>query len=351
VTTLSRIAWTERSRSDDRTLLVIDLRPIAGVAVGAILIGTPLLAAPLGRLSSPFALLVALPPLALALEAFGWRDRLARRLGRIRRPLLRLLTAYAVWLLTSAVLTLDVAAVAAASVGIAVAGHREAERRWQLGGAILGANVGSLLLPFSNLTNLVLVSASGVGFAAYVSLSIAPQIAAALAVGVLLALRARRSIADPAEADEDQVRDATVAESPTGLDDAARAAGVVAVLGAAAAIAVGLAVEGVLQRQVRRVSAIRPTDRERSGGVEVNVLEQRIHTDAAPTHVELGPFGHAADVDRPLPAGEGQERLPGPVHRLADKALDGERPPVQRRSRSRSCREDREVRCQVLAGR
>ncbi len=149
--------------------------------VGAILLLAPFLTTPLGRLSSPFALLVVLPPLALALEAFGWRERLASRLTQIRRPMPRLLATYAAWLATSAALTLDVAAVAAASVGIAVAGPRAWERRWQLGCAILGANVGSLLLPFSNLTNLVLVSASGIGFAAYVRAAVWPQVAAASA--------------------------------------------------------------------------------------------------------------------------------------------------------------------------
>src|SRR3989442_9067796 len=131
MTALPRITWTERSGAEDRLLLVVDLRPVAGVAIGAILLAAPLIAAPLGRLSSPFALLVTLPPLALSLEAFGWRDRLAAQLARIARPLPRLLATYSVWLITSAVLTLDVAAVASASVGIAVAGQRHGERRWQ----------------------------------------------------------------------------------------------------------------------------------------------------------------------------------------------------------------------------
>jgi arsenical pump membrane protein len=241
VTALPRIAWTERSGAGDRLLLVVDLRPVAGVAVGAVLIVAPFLAAPLGRLSSPFALLVTLPPLALALEAFGWRDRLAGRLASIRRPLARLLTTYAVWLLSSALLTLDVAAVAAASVGIGVAGDHDEERRWQLGAAILGANVGSLLLPFSNLTNLVLVSATGIGLGAYVGLAVWPQLAAALAVGLLLAVRARLYIADHASDGESHQEVATGAGSSRTSGDAAGIAGGVAVVGALAAVAVGLA--------------------------------------------------------------------------------------------------------------
>ena len=111
MTSLTRIAWTERSSADDRLLLVLDLRPVAGVVAGLLLASVPFLTAPLGRLSSPLALLVVLPPLAVALEAFGWRDRLSGRFVRIRRPLLRLLSSYAAWLVTSAALTLDVAAV------------------------------------------------------------------------------------------------------------------------------------------------------------------------------------------------------------------------------------------------
>jgi arsenical pump membrane protein len=237
VTSATRIAWTEPSASGDRLLLVIDLRPLAGLAVAGVLIVTPLLAAPLGRLSSPLALLVVLPPLALSLEAFGWRDQLAAQLTRIRSPLPRLVVTYAAWLVTSAALTLDVAAVAAASVGIAVARDRDDERRWQLGGAILGANVGSLLLPYSNLTNLVLVSASGIGFAAYVGLAVWPQLAAALAVGLLFAVRARGSAVGRIEA-------GSAAHDPTSasqeLDTAGRAAGVVALVGAVSAMAAGL---------------------------------------------------------------------------------------------------------------
>lgn len=238
MTSVPRIAWTEPSAGGDRLLLVIDLRPLAGLAVAGALVAMPFLAAPLGRLGSPFAMLVVLPPLALSLEAFGWRDQLAGRLRRIRPTLPRLVVTYAAWLVTSAALTLDVAAVAAASVGIAVARDRD-ERRWQLGGAILGANVGSLLLPFSNLTNLVLVSASGIGFAAYVGLAVWPQLAAALAVGVLFAIRARGSVSGRPDAGR-PADDDVATTPPRELGAAGRAAGVVALVGAASAVAAGL---------------------------------------------------------------------------------------------------------------
>jgi arsenical pump membrane protein len=240
MTLITRIARIEHGSGDERPLLIIDLPAVTGLAVAAVMMSAPFLATPLGRLSSPFALLVVLPPLALALEVFGWRDWLARHLARAGGPLARLLTAYTVWLVTSALLTLDVAAVAAASVGIRVGGGGEGEQRWQLGGAILGANVGSILLPFSNLTNLLLVAATGIGFSAYVAFAAGPAFASALAVGLLLALRARRDSRARTAAAE-----ATLGSSAAGrsvkVGVTARAAGLVVVLGAFAAVVVGLA--------------------------------------------------------------------------------------------------------------
>lgn len=240
MTSLPRFAWTEHSLADQRPLLIVDLRLVGGATVGAVLVATPLLSVPFGRLSSPFALLIALPTLALTLEAFGLQDVLARRLAAVRAPLARLLAGYVLWLLTSAVLTLDVAAVAGSSVAIRAADEGE-ERRWQLGGAILGSNVGSLLLPFSNLTNLVLVSATGIGLASYVSLALWPQLAAALTVGLLLAFAAKRSIARRPLADRERTKDVARGQPKPTDRNVAWLAGGVAMIGALAAVAAGLA--------------------------------------------------------------------------------------------------------------
>ena len=113
----------------------------AGLAAFAVLAGSPL-----GRLADPFSLLVVLPPLALALAALGIRDAIVRPIRRLATPQRRLVAAYGTWLATSAVLTLDVAAVASGSVGMLVA-REPGERRWQLGAAVLGSNLGSLLFP------------------------------------------------------------------------------------------------------------------------------------------------------------------------------------------------------------
>ena len=140
-------------------------RSIQGVLVGSLMAMSPAAGAPLARFGSPFALLIALPALALSLEAFGWSECVASVLRRLSHPLPRLLGAYALWLGTSAVLTLDVAAAAGPGVAVEIAGQKAAQRRWHLGAAMLGSNVGSLLFPFSNLTNLVLVGAAGIGLA------------------------------------------------------------------------------------------------------------------------------------------------------------------------------------------
>lgn len=190
-TDLGRRAWRARSSARGTALRARATggRLALGVATAAGLIVVALAGhAFLGRLGDPFALLVALPPLARALASFGLRDILARRIAAVRTGERRLLAGYALWLGTSALLTLDVAAVAAGSVAMAI-GRDHGERRWQLGAAVVGSNVGSLLFPFSNLTNLVLVAGSGISLGAWLVAAIPAQIAAGIAGGALLLLR------------------------------------------------------------------------------------------------------------------------------------------------------------------
>jgi arsenical pump membrane protein len=190
-TDLSRRAWRARTtaRGAARRATTTGRRLTLGIGAALGMIVVALIGhAVLGRLGDPFALLVALPPMAHALAAFGLRDLLARRIATIRTGERRLVAAYGLWLATSALLTLDVAAVAAGSVAMAI-GRDHGERRWQLGAAVVGSNVGSLLFPFSNLTNLVLVAGSGIGLAAYLGAAVPAQIAAAVAGGALLVVR------------------------------------------------------------------------------------------------------------------------------------------------------------------
>jgi len=189
-------------------------------------------------------LVLTLPPLAASLDALGWAEIVATRIGRAGLSVRgELLGAYLAWLGVSAVLTLDVAAVVAVPVGVRLADPQNDESRQdQLGAAILGSNVGSLLFPFSNLTNLILVSATGISFGAYVATSWLPQLGAALVVGLLLVLRTRRRehpsvAADPSPAVAGGVADAVLAARSR----LTLGAGVIALIGATTAVVLGLA--------------------------------------------------------------------------------------------------------------
>jgi hypothetical protein len=187
-TDLGRRAWRARhtagttARRARATTARIGLGIASGIAViVAALVGHALL----GRLGEPFALLVALPPLAAALASFGLRDVLARRVAAIPTGERRLVAAYGLWLGTSALLSLPVAAVAASSVAMAI-GRDHGERRWQLGAAAVGSSLGSVLFPFSSVATLVLVAGSGISLAAWLGVAIPAGVAAAAAGGALL---------------------------------------------------------------------------------------------------------------------------------------------------------------------
>src|SRR5262249_34890767 len=73
---------------------------------------------------------------------------------------------------------------------------------------------------------------------------------------------------------------------------------------------------------------------------------------ALPPGVELGPFGHAVDVDADLRRGEGEELLPRPAVELVPRrVLEGEGPGRERAVRRRARRQDGEVVRDVLARR
>ena len=146
---------------------------------------------PLGALRGPMLLIVSLPVMARALAAVGWVPVAARPFIALRRGVPAVLGTYAASLLLSGFLTLDVAAVVAVPVGLAVARRNRENGRIQVAAAVVGANVGSLAFPFSNLTNLILVAGTGLGFDAYVALAWLPQLAAAFGAGMVLVARSR----------------------------------------------------------------------------------------------------------------------------------------------------------------
>lgn len=212
-------------------------RTAAGLATALIVLLALPVASPLGPLAGTMTLVLVLPPLAQALVQLGWSGRVARGVAR-QSATAAVLLPYAAWLAISAALTLDVAAVVAAPVSLELAALNGRGRRMQLWAAIVGSNVGSLLFPFSNLTNLLVVSGTGIGFAAYVEHALAPQLALIIAAGAILAWRARATTrtATPAS------RGPSEEPSPAlPLDRAARYGGLIAAGGALGAILAGLA--------------------------------------------------------------------------------------------------------------
>ena len=197
---------------------------------------------PVGILRGTMLLVVALPVIAHSLESLGWADILARRLAGSGPGQRRLLGAYVTWLGVSAVLTLDVAAVVATPVGLAIARRWRTSPLLQVGVAILGSNVGSMLFPFSNLTNLLVVAGTGIAFTTYVRTGVLPQVLAALAVGFVLVVRARRAsmlaVAGALSDDMDRAQRTAEAHPPR---MAALVAGATALLGAIVAVIVGVA--------------------------------------------------------------------------------------------------------------
>jgi len=229
-----------------RAVSTIRTRAVASAAfIAAVCLGSLLVAAPLGRLRDPLVLVIVLPPLATALDALGWSHVAARLLGRIRGFLVRTLVAYVVWLVVSALLTLDVAAVVSATVGLSLAGARRRERDAQLGAAIVGSNAGSLLFPFSNLTNLIVLTGAGIPFAAYVEASFVPQIATAAGAGLVLAWRSGRFLA--ADGAREDLVEPQAASRPPGAarEGPTRLAGAMVLVGSLSAVAAGFAGDDV----------------------------------------------------------------------------------------------------------
>jgi arsenical pump membrane protein len=198
---------------------------------------------PLGPLAGTMLLVVTLPPLAASLDALGWVSIVVERIREARLSTTReLVAAYATWLAISATLTLDLAAVVAVPVGLRLAaGQDKRSSRNQLGAAILGSNVGSLLFAFSNLTNLILVSATGISFAAYLAAALVPQLLAAVGVGALLVYRTRRRAAGPSSSLELAMPAGFDSNTPERATRLTLVGGAIAAVGALSAVVVGLA--------------------------------------------------------------------------------------------------------------
>ncbi|TCI99633.1 SLC13 family permease [Aeromicrobium sp. IC_218] len=119
----------------------------------------------LRALAEALGFLVAIAVVARACADAGLFDALGARTRRLARGSASALLALSVVLaaLVTAVLSLDATAVLLTPVLLAAAGRR----RWPAYATVRLANSASLLLPVSNLTNLLMFSATGLGFAAF----------------------------------------------------------------------------------------------------------------------------------------------------------------------------------------
>ena len=112
-----------------------------------------------------------------------------------------------------------------------------------------------------------------------------------------------------------------------------------------------LVVDNVGDGEIGGIAAIRVSGDEGRLGIQLDRLEERVNADRLPFHVELGPFGHAADIDGVFLGGQLQKLRPGPGHRLANQSVDREAPLLRPNSRRGSGGKHGKVVDQVLAGR
>jgi arsenical pump membrane protein len=186
--------------------------PAAGVVIGAGAISLPRAAAEAGRLGPVIGFLAAVLVLAQLcadeglFQACGaWMARTA--VGRPRRLLVQVFTAASV---ITAVLSLDATVVLLTPVVFATAARLGARPKPHLYACTHLSNTASLLLPVSNLTNLLAFAAAGVSFTRFAALMALPWL---VAIGVeYLALR--RFFATDLDAGAQAPADTAVPELP-----------------------------------------------------------------------------------------------------------------------------------------
>ncbi len=145
--------------------------------------------------------LVAVLVLAHLLALDGLFDALGARVGRAARgdPIRLFTLVFVLAAATTVVLSLDTTVVLLAPVVlVTVARARVRAAPYSLLTVHL-ANSGSLLLPVSNLSNLLVVAATGLGFVRFTALMLAPAVVALAVEFVGLRWLSRRELAAPAE--------------------------------------------------------------------------------------------------------------------------------------------------------
>jgi arsenical pump membrane protein len=156
--------------------------PAAALAVVAGLVPLPAVRAEIGSLLPTVAFLAAVLVLAHLADAegvFRYAGSVAARASR-GRPVRLLGTVFVVAALVTAALSLDATVVLLTPVVFVTAAQVGARPRPHVYACTHLANSASLLLPVSNLTNLLALSASGLGFVAFAQLMALPWIAVVL---------------------------------------------------------------------------------------------------------------------------------------------------------------------------
>lgn len=133
----------------------------------------------------PFVLVVGLLLIGYVAAGEGLFERLAAQLGRLPGgPLVLYGAAMSTVAMVTVVLNLDTSVTFLTPILVHTARRRHAEEAWFLYGCVLVSNATSLLLPGSNLTNLLVLSSAHVSGADFAARTLLPWLAAGIVTAV-----------------------------------------------------------------------------------------------------------------------------------------------------------------------
>jgi len=190
----SHATWPQRAIRRGRPAVVLTV-PVA-VALGCAVSSRARQAA--GQTWPPFALVTGLLLIGVATNADGVFAAAADRLSGIRvgtRGLFLLVMGLVA--AVTVVLTLDTAVVFLTPILVAVARRRQVDESAFLYGCVFMSNAASLLLPGSNLTNLLVLEHEHVSGGVFAVRMVLPWAAAVAATTVIVAVAHRRALAVP----------------------------------------------------------------------------------------------------------------------------------------------------------
>ncbi len=151
----------------------------------------------------PFALVAGLVLIGLAAAEDGLFEALGSRIARVRRGELFVFSALmAIVALVSVTLNLDTSVVFLTPVLLHVARQRAAPVTAYLYGAVFMSNAGSLLLPGSNLTNLLVLAGPHQRGTDFAAVMLAPWLSSVVVTWAVLALWRRRDWTQGQASDE-----------------------------------------------------------------------------------------------------------------------------------------------------